>query len=79
MRSRTSISSSSWPRSAKVKAKKNITNNKTIDFLSIHYFVFVCLLLFKATDGKFQFVSKAVLDEAEKYAKESMESDDEEM
>jgi len=33
----------------------------------------------KVTDGKFQFVSKATFDEAEKYAKESMESDDEEM
>jgi len=33
----------------------------------------------KATDGKFQIVPKAVFDEAEKYAKESMESDDEEM
>jgi len=33
----------------------------------------------KITDGKFQFVPKAVHEEAEKYAKESMESDDEEM
>jgi len=33
----------------------------------------------KVTDGKFEFTSKAVFDEAEKYAKESMESDDEEM
>lgn len=34
---------------------------------------------FLDTDNKFQFVPKAVFDEAEKYAKESMESDDEEM
>lgn len=33
----------------------------------------------KATNGKFEFVSKPIFDEAEKYAKESMESDDEEM
>lgn len=33
----------------------------------------------KATDGKFQFAPKAVFDAAEKFAKESMESDDEEM
>jgi len=33
----------------------------------------------KATEEKFQFVPKQVFDEAEKYAKESMESDDEEM
>jgi 20S proteasome subunit alpha 7 len=33
----------------------------------------------KVTNGKFQFVSKGVFDEAEKYAKEAMESDDEEM
>jgi len=33
----------------------------------------------KMTEGKFQFVPKNVFDEAEKYAKESMESDDEEM
>lgn len=33
----------------------------------------------KSTNGKFQFVPKNVFDEAEKYAKESMESDDEEM
>jgi len=31
------------------------------------------------TNGKFQFVPKPVFDDAEKYAKESMESDDEEM
>jgi len=33
----------------------------------------------KCTEGKFQFVPKALYDEAEKFAKESMESDDEEM
>jgi len=33
----------------------------------------------KATDGKFQFVPQALFAEAERYAKESMESDDEEM
>jgi len=33
----------------------------------------------KATENKFQFVPKSLFDEAEKYAKESMESDDEEM
>lgn len=32
-----------------------------------------------ATDGKFQFVPKAVFDEAESYAKAALESDDEEM
>ena len=31
------------------------------------------------TDGKFQFVPKPIFDDAEKYAKEAMESDDEEM
>lgn len=33
----------------------------------------------KITNGNFEFVPKSVFDEAEKYAKESMESDDEEM
>lgn len=33
----------------------------------------------KASDGKFQFVPKNLFDEAEKLAKESLESDDEEM
>ncbi len=37
------------------------------------------ILILLGTEGKFQFVPKNVFDEAEKYAKESMESDDEEM
>ena len=35
--------------------------------------------MYKVTDGRFQFVPKQVFEEAERFAKESMDSDDEEM